>query len=354
MPAGGAVDGAQKADRAEIAGISMISRVCEDFGLGPATAVARIAEGLMNRNWRVSVIGGERFVVKEILDIDAVQVAFQHHATRALAGMGLPVPAPLRAPDGDTVLHQEGAMFSVTPWVAGEHVPGRKWPVHQCGQVGRLLGQIHLGLAETFPEAVAPVRPKVLEAAGAKADIDRYLGLIAERPQLDEFDRHARAWLTGHRELLERVALLRPDEDVELEPAGYVHGDFHGLNLLFSDGDIAAVLDWDRMGRRRAYGYEMARSATLLFPASGESGALDLRRVAAFAAGYRSVVAISDDQITASVRQLWWERVCDLWLLQWRYLRGDTSCDHLFRPSSALVSWWSTHLDAVDYALTSS
>lgn len=335
-----------------------IRSVCERFVLGVPVRVAPLAEGLMNRNWRVDATGGT-YVVKEILDASADQVAFQHRVVAALAKAGLPVAVPLVTREGATLTRWGGGLFSVTAWVKGRHVPGRQWSLRRCRHVGALLGRIHQSLGAALPAGLGPVRPKVPEAAAAKAAIDRYLGLIAERRVLDDFDALVRTRLVERREALEDMAHLRPDDGVELS-GGYVHGDFQDLNLLFApgpDATLAAVLDWDRI-RVRAYGYELTRSATLIFGGAstqadaGVDGVLDVRRVAAFASGYRSVVRLSDDEVVAAVRQLWWERVCDLWQLQWRYERGDTSCDHLFASSSALLAWWSTHVDQVDQAFT--
>ena len=33
--------------------------------------------------------------------------------------------------------------------------------------------------------------------------------------------------------------------------AGWTHGDFHDLQVLWDDGRVSAVLDWDRLGVRR-------------------------------------------------------------------------------------------------------
>jgi Ser/Thr protein kinase RdoA (MazF antagonist) len=104
--------------------------------------------------------------------------------------------------------------------------------------------------------------------------------------------------------VLDDVSALRPDDSIHLEPAGYGHGDFHHLNLLWRDGQVVAVLDWDRMGRRRAYAHELARSAMLLF---SETSVLDTKRAAAFTSAYRGVVSLTDEQVLCAVRRLWWE-----------------------------------------------
>lgn len=331
--------------------LRVLATVCESFGLGAPTGITVIAEGLMNRNWRVDV-GAVSFAVKEVLDVSADQALFQHRATAVLAAAGLPVPAPLSTADGQTLLHLGEAVFAAVAWVDGEHLPGTRWSLAQCHQVGELLGRIHAGLAQALPEGVGAIQHRVPEGAKAKAGIDRYQALIGERPHLDDFDRLARTQLDARRELLESVGHLRPDDSADLEPAGYVHGDFHALNLLWRDGQVVAVLDWDRMGRRRAYAYELARSVTLIF-SDATTGVVDVQRAAAFVAAYRAIVPVSDEQVLHAVRRLWWERVCDLWQLNWHYERHDTSCDHLFISAGAMLEWWSTHLGLMEQTFTS-
>ncbi|MFD8560559.1 phosphotransferase enzyme family protein [Streptosporangium canum] len=331
--------------------LRVLATVCESFGFGAPTGITAITEGLMNRNWRVD-IGAVSVAVKEVLDVSADQALFQHRATAVLAAAGLPVPAPLSTAAGQTLLHLGEAVFSAVAWVDGEHLPGTQWSLAQCRQVGELLGRIHAGLAQALPEGVGAIQHRVPEEAKAKAGIDRYQALIGARPHLDDFDRFARTQLDARRELLESVGHLRPDDSADLEPAGYVHGDFHALNLLWQGGQVAAVLDWDRMGRRRAYAYELARSVTLIF-SDATTGVVDVQRAAAFVAAYRAVVPVGDEQVVAAVRRLWWERVCDLWQLNWHYERHDTSCDHLFISASAMLEWWSTHLELMEQAFTS-
>ncbi|MEU9835919.1 phosphotransferase [Streptosporangium sp. NPDC048047] len=325
-----------------------MAELCARFGLGTARRLTPLTTGLMNGTWRLDTTSGS-VAVKEITDADAAQSAFQHRVTAALAEAGLPVPRPRLTTDGRSVLILQGRLFSVVPWVRGRHLPGRSWSVKQCRCAGTLLGRIHLSLAATLPDGLAPIRPRLPHLAEAQTDLDRYEALVRGRAPQDAFDRLACAHLDARRALLERFGHLRPDDSAELEPAGYVHGDFHHLNVLWDDGggQVTAVVDWDRLGRR-AYAYELARAAAVMFAAP--SGALDVTRVAAFASAYRTVVAVTDEQVVSAVRCLWWDQLCDLWHLRRHYARSDTSCDHLFASSCALLQWWSNHLNVVEQA----
>ncbi|MDQ3762870.1 MAG: phosphotransferase [Actinomycetota bacterium] len=315
-----------------------------------------LSEGLMNRNWRVRTREGV-WAVKQLLDVDAEAARRQHRITRTLADLGLPVPPPQATPDGNTVIELPGiGMFAVLPWVEGVHRDGRDLTVRECRHLGEVLARIHQGLGcDRITDVLAPAPESqlvtVTEAAKAKAKIDHYLELLAGRTELDEFDRLVRQHLRQRQALLERLVYLRPDDTRPVAPIGWVHGDFHDLNLLWSAGPssrVTAVLDWDRL-RIGPVATEVVRTATLVFgyDLNPELRALDLERVAAFTAGYRGLIPLPEASLAEAVHRLWWERVCDFWQLTWHYEKANTSCDHLFVSASALLAWWSEHHDGV-------
>jgi len=321
------------------------------FGLGPVLAVREIAEGLMNRNWAVQCSDGQQVFVKQVLDVDAVQAARQHAATRGLAALGLPVAAPLAMPDGRTLLEADGGLYAVYPWIRGQPVPGTAMTGSQAGELGATLARVHQGLAEVMDPVGKAMRMPVADPVRVKAAIDRYAVIIDGKTARDEFDEYAARQLAERSALLEAVQHQLPDPEAWWEPAGWAHGDFHDLNVLWHGGTVAAVVDFDRLAPR-PYAFELVRSATLTFCYGDERGlAADL--VAAFTTGYRAVLPLAEEQVKFAADRLWWERVCDLWQLKRHYFSSDGSCDHLFRSASALLWWWTGHREQVTRSLTS-
>ena len=333
------------------AGDRRLGDVLGRFGLGTVLAAREVAEGLMNRNWAVQADSGQQMFVKQVLDVDRAQAARQHEATRALAARGLPVTAPLAMPDGGTLLELDGGLYAVYPWICGEHVPGTAMTGAQAAELGATLARIHQGLAEVMDPAEKAMRMLVADPARARAAIDQYAAIIDGKADSDDFDGYAAGQLAERRALLEAAWHDMPDADAWWEPAGWAHGDFHDLNVLWHGGTIAAVVDFDRLAPR-PYAFELVRSATLTFCYGDERGlATDL--VAAFTAGYRAVMPLADEQVEFAAARLWWERVCDFWQLKRHYIAGDGSCDHLFRSASALLWWWTGHREQVTGSLTS-
>jgi homoserine kinase type II len=316
---------------------SGLARLLRRWDVGEPTGFRHLAEGLMNRNYRVDTTTGPVFL-KQFLDIGSRQVGFQHRVTTMLARAGLPVPAPIPARDERLLVTTGGKRFALYPWVHGRHRAGVDLSGAECAGLGRLLGRLHERLAAVMPPIQQTLLVPTADPAHTLGLIDRLLDRLPARAERDEFDQLAERRLVERRRMLGRLAGSRP-ADCDTLTVGYVHGDFHPLNLLYDGAGVpAAVLDWDRL-RIGPYTQELVRAATLFF-GHGDDRGLDLDRVRVFVAGYREVVDLDAAQIRSAVHRLWWERVNDYWMLEWRYLRGDRSCDHLFAGAAALVEWW--------------
>ncbi|MDX3114964.1 phosphotransferase [Streptomyces sp. B21-097] len=100
---------------------------------------------------------------------------------------------------------------------------------------------------------------------------------------------------------------LRPQHGIPEGARGWTHGDFQYRNLLWEGEDLAAVLDWDRVGVR-PYEEEAVRTAQVQF---GVDGVFDLDRVSAFVSGYRSVMLVDVTALVDGARRLWWKRMTD-------------------------------------------
>ncbi|MGH8883583.1 MAG: phosphotransferase enzyme family protein [Egibacteraceae bacterium] len=323
------------------AGRRSLPALMRRWPVGEATGFRPLTEGLMNRNYRIDTQAGP-FFLKQFLDIGRKQIAFQHRVTAALAAAGLPIPAPIPARDGRTLVTVRGQRFSLYPWVSGSHRKGLDMALAQCAELGRLLGRLHAELGAVL----GPIQQTLLLPTAHAADtlvlIEELLSVLRAQPAQDDFDDLAEQRMVERRSLLAQRADQRPPDCGTLT-VGYVHGDFHALNLLYAGDELVAILDWDRLSVR-PYTQELVRAATLFFGYGDERG-LDLSRVRAFADAYREVFFLDGEQIRSAVRRLWWERLNDFWMLKWRYQRGDRSCDHLFPGAAALVEWWTERYD---------
>ncbi|MFG2916401.1 homoserine kinase [Kitasatospora sp. NPDC048298] len=323
----------------------------ESFGLGEIQEHRFLPNGLMNGNWRLATAEG-MFALKRIMDVPLPLARRNLAVMEELADAGVPVGRPLATSTGETVAEIAGRGYCLIPWTEGGHHPGTVLTLDQAADLGVLLGQIHQTLngdqaARLLPPGPQPATAPVTTPAAAHAEADRFLALIAALENQTAFDADAAQALGSRKVLLDKYAAERPATEVAPGPTGWTHGDVQHRNVLWRDGKIAGVIDWDRI-RVRPFGEEVARTATVQF--GGEDGFLDLERTAAFVAGYRSVVPIPVSALADAVERLWWKRMSDYWQLVFHYDRDDHSCDHLFLPAERFLSWWTGRREDVQAA----
>ncbi|WP_405778710.1 phosphotransferase [Streptomyces sp. NBC_00859] len=308
---------------------------------GDALSCEPVAQGLLNRGYRLSTTHGDYFL-KHHLDGDPDAISHQHRATQRLQALGVPVAPPLADTDGDTVTVIGGRCYALHPWINGRHRDGAQLSTAGSRRLGALLGLVHTGLERVMETEHAPPEHESADPADTFAVIDALLGRLAARHAgRDTFDELAEHRLRERRRLLARHAHRRPPPGAA---GGWVHGDFHPLNLLYRGAEPAAIIDWDRLGvKPRAE--EAVRAAVIFFVQP--TGELELAKVRAYARAYRQAASAGPAELAAAVHRVWWERLNDFWTLRWRYELHDRRADALFPAASALVVWWTREYEAV-------
>ncbi|MGW7003758.1 phosphotransferase [Streptomyces sp. NPDC054933] len=332
-------------------------------GAGTPLSCEPVAQGLLNRGYQLATTRGRFFLKHYLRDPDRVTdrdtahpatIARQHRATLRLGALGLPVAAPLADAEGRTVAVIGGRPYALYPWVEGRHRAGAELTERQSRHLGALLGLVHIALARVLAaDAHTAAHPAAHSSAVPEdtyALIDELLRLARDRRPRDAFDELAEHRLVERRALLERHAHRRP-ADATTRVTGWVHGDFHPLNLLYRGAEPAAIVDWDRLGvQPRA---EEAVRAAVIFFVRDCDGTLDLAKVRQYARAYRAAAGVPVAELAAAVHRVWWERLNDFWMLRWRYQRHDFRADPLFPAAAGLAVWWTREYEAVLAAFTS-
>ncbi len=328
-----------------------LRRVAAAFGLGTVTAARFLADGLMNDNWRVETDAGV-FAVKKIRDVSLPTARRNLKVLGELAAQRLPVPEPVQDARRSVVVEFGGAGYCVLPWIDGEHLAGSDLSTDQVVHLGVVLGQIHQALNQEavmveLPALPASLPASVTDPARALAEADRHLAVIRSRKEPLPCDAEVAGLLEERKVLIREYADARSVAAETIASFGWTHGDVRSSNLLWREGRVRTLLDWDRI-RPRPFGEEVAHTATLMF--SRADGAMDLDKIAALVTGYRSALPIGVSELADAVDRLWWGRVSDLWQLVFQNNRADHFSDHLFATGEALTVWWTEYRDQVQAA----
>jgi len=215
-------------------GSAELDEAASIFGLGAIRTSKAIAAGTINSNYSLETETGSWFVrVNE--GKSEVDVAWEARLVDALAAAGVITPPPRHAADGrpyGQLSHVRGKWLSVFPWRVGTHLRPDEVTPGAATAVGAALAQLHVaGLA--LPTAWR---------RGSIYDHDHLVGRYS-RFEMSLDPQLARAIEVVGDELatVGDAAHLRRSAT-----HGIIHGDLFRDNVLWSDGALVALLDFEQ------------------------------------------------------------------------------------------------------------
>ncbi len=242
-----------------------VEEVLSGYGLTGYRGHRAVAAGTINTNLAVELQGGTYFLRinegKAPADV-ARETAIVEH----LSGRGLPVPRPLRAQGGEAWVSWRGLLVSLFPWVTGKVLQRSELHPQQAHQAGAALARLHqvgADFPDTSPGRYEPeeiARRFATIQAGASGDLELAAAVDELGPAL------ARLQTSRARSL----------------PLGLIHGDLFIDNVLFHEGSLSAILDFEQASWGRL-SYDLAVSV-LAFGFGREDFRPDITR--AFIEGY--------------------------------------------------------------------
>ena len=254
-----------------------------------AGRIVPIESGRVNSHWRVETRDSV-FVVRRytVLRSDAA-IAAEHLVLDAARARGWPVAAPLPGIDGAALAHAAGGRYSLFPFLRGRPAPLDSQAHRRIK--GRLLARLHGDLAGSLERQRDGFgRAWELDAALQAAGADSFNSTLARfgetYPDLATVVRRQR-----YRNLRELSRLRYGDL-----PSTVIHADFHHDNLLFTEAELTALLDFDSI-RLDAPAYDVALSLVNDCMAPPEYNVLDCDRAAAFVDGYSRIRPLTSDEV---------------------------------------------------------
>jgi Ser/Thr protein kinase RdoA (MazF antagonist) len=215
-------------------------------------AVAGSLASTRNENWLVSDAAGRRYVLRRNRQHASIErVAFQLRFQRHLLRAGIPTAEVIQSRDGALfVLDDEGIPWSLFTHVEGDHYDFAN--MAHVTEAARRLAQFH-AVAETFPgdDVTVPYAPTIREWWTRCDENLRELNeMYAEDGLSDEIAYLGEWWQW----LLSEWPLSRFDTLL----TGWVHSDYHGMNMVFLGNELRGLFDFDDVNRGPLI-YDIAR-----------------------------------------------------------------------------------------------
>lgn len=256
-----------------------VAELARAFGLGELRDHAALSGGTINSNFSLRCAGG-RFFLRVNEGKAVADVAYEAELVAALVAGGVRAPEPRRGPDGRAFVEHRGRLVSVFPWVEGEHRELGEVTAGDAGRLGAELARLHragLPLAARFSrEGIYTTDRIAARLAGFAGSTDPTIAAAVPTLQAEM------AWLAGHSAA--RAAA----------PHGIIHGDLFRDNVLFRDGEVVALID-----------FEQASSGSLVYDLAVCLNAwcfveaFDLALVGALIDGYQSVRRLAAEERAA-------------------------------------------------------
>lgn len=205
---------------------SGIARLGATYGLDFAE-VRPLRVGSVNSNFRLVASGGSVFFGRIYEEQDAEGASSELRLLEELAEAGVPTARPLRCTSGALLCEHEGKPFALYPWVNGDILCQAKVTPAACERVGEALARVHLASASSSPLSEGRFRVE---------DLARRLAVVRKKATADL----VRAALI----IEQRLETYASKRDLLL-PRGVIHGDLFRDNVLWSDGSIRALLDFE-------------------------------------------------------------------------------------------------------------
>ncbi|WP_167828674.1 phosphotransferase [Streptomyces sp. MZ04] len=189
--------------------------MADAYALGEVPSVRYLAEGLLNRNWKITTDQGT-FALKEVVNTPVDKLLRSLTVLSALEAAGLPVCAPHLSPASEPLVTVGDRSYCLLPLVEGN-------PAVPLGPVGERP------------------RAKVTAPKAALAEADRFLGGIAQWEAPDAFDQATEPALHQRKKLIAENADQGPVDEAPRGRWGWTHGDFQPLNVLWRQGAVVSA-----------------------------------------------------------------------------------------------------------------
>lgn len=247
--------------------------------------------------------------------------------TSAVAAEDVPfaVPNPLLTHTGERLYrHDDGYrtwLMSMLPWLPGDHPAVDDTAA--CVQAGQAFGRLLQALAHVTIDAGSP--PSYSNLHRVHAYVIDPLAALRAAPLNSE---HAQQII----DVVESLQQILPTLYSEL-PQQIIHGDYVPRNVLFLNGTVSAVLDFELC----RWDARVVDVAIALLAWGGFAGHYDGEAMRRFAQGLNSVIALDDAEIAALPTMMRLVYVVRLLQVLGRYQQGIERGVAVERAALALI-----------------
>lgn len=243
------------------------------FGLD-VVAVKPLEAGSVNSNFSVTTGDGRTWFARIYEEQEQSGAEAELQLLAELASAGVPVAKARPTEEGAWLSEFTGKPVAFYEWVAGDILCQARVTVDACRKLGVTVARIHALSSQLTPLSGGRFQTE---------DLRRRLSWI----QIEDGEVYGRD-VQRIRDSLDAFAAIRRDD----LPSGVVHGDLFRDNVLWRDGEIAALLDFESASMG-PFAYDIM--VCVMAWCFGDD--FDVRLVRGFFQGYTSVRPLERSEV---------------------------------------------------------
>ena len=186
---------------------------------------------------------GKYLLKRRAIGRDAIdRVNFSHIVQKKLGDHRFPVAGLVETVDGNTLVEHDGRIYELFHFINGHRFDKSK---PEAAESGRVLAHCHDILRE-FSEEPAVKKTSFHQIETTKKTISEVVDVLSNyenKSSLEGMDETA--CYIG--EQFDKAKFATESVGFSSLPTSVVHGDWHPGNMLYEDGEIVAVIDFDSL-----------------------------------------------------------------------------------------------------------
>jgi homoserine kinase type II len=233
---------------------------------------------------------------------DRYRVAFAHAVQQHLKEKNFPASRLVPTKDeNNTFIEQDNHTYELFEFVSGTRFEGR---IESVIDAGAVLGKFHSFLSD-FSYQQMPLKGSFHDSRPVRG----YLKKIGSGKNTPSASCEAREGDKSLRETIKSLMTMYNSSSINVNQLGFdnwseqiVHGDWHPGNMLFSNGKVVAIVDFDSLKVSATF-TDLANGALQFSIVGGRPNPadwpdyLDQSRLVHFIYGYCEVNKLEDDQL---------------------------------------------------------
>jgi len=252
-----------------------LGALLEAYDLGEKREAKGIEAGTVNTSYVLEMSTG-RYFLRLYEEQPKAGAEAEARLLLHLAACGVPTPAPVQARDGSMVQVVCGKPAAIFPWVVGDMLCLKAVTPAAAREVGAALARMHLA---------GPAEPVATSLGAGRFGADELVARCDRIAKVTDAEARAQA------EPLRDAVILHDRKRRNDLPRGLVHGDLFRDNVLWHEGKIAALLDFES-AHRGPFAYDLA--VLILSWSFRDTFDMDVAR--AIVAGYREVRELAENE----------------------------------------------------------